>query len=179
MFFFILRPYFVQNKYVPNTNNSPPPHKEPITPPWGRASQFENLWAISMDRVLLEELTIASWSTGSPAFMEPDGSLPPSWQPATGPYPEPDKSMYTLTYCFFKVKFWRAVSRWSLTAEARVRARVSPCGICGGQSGTGTGSSQSSSVFPCLYHSTVALSTPVHYLRDEQFASVGGRSSET
>ena len=33
----------------------------------------------------------------------------------------------------------QAVSRQPLTAEARVRSRVSPCGICGGQSGTGTG----------------------------------------
>jgi hypothetical protein len=30
----------------------------------------------------------------------------------------------------------QAVSRWPLTAEARVRVRVNPCGICGGQSGT-------------------------------------------
>jgi hypothetical protein len=33
----------------------------------------------------------------------------------------------------------QTVSRRPLTAEARVRSRVSPCGICGGQSGTGTG----------------------------------------
>jgi hypothetical protein len=33
----------------------------------------------------------------------------------------------------------QAVSRRPLTTEDRVRSRVSPCGICGGQSGTGTG----------------------------------------
>jgi hypothetical protein len=50
----------------------------------------------------------------------------------------------------------QVVSRRSLTAEAWVRARINPCGICGGQSGTGIGFSPSSSVFPCQYHSTVA-----------------------
>jgi hypothetical protein len=49
-----------------------------------------------------------------------------------------------------------AVSRRPLTAEARVRSRISPCGICGGQSGTGTGVSTSTSVFPCQFHSTRA-----------------------
>jgi hypothetical protein len=50
----------------------------------------------------------------------------------------------------------QAVSRRPLTAEARFRSRVGPCGICGGQSGTGTGFSPSTSVFPCHFHSTGA-----------------------
>jgi hypothetical protein len=33
----------------------------------------------------------------------------------------------------------QVVSRRPLTAEAQVRSRISPCGICGGQSGTATG----------------------------------------
>jgi hypothetical protein len=55
----------------------------------------------------------------------------------------------------------QVVSRRPLTAEARIRALVNPCGICGGQSGTGTGFSPSSSVFPYHYHSTVALKTHI------------------
>jgi hypothetical protein len=50
----------------------------------------------------------------------------------------------------------QAVSRRPLTAEARFRSRVSPCGICGGQSVTGTGFSPSTSVFPCQFHFTGA-----------------------
>jgi hypothetical protein len=50
----------------------------------------------------------------------------------------------------------QAVSHWPLTAEARVQSRVSPCGICGVQSGTGTGFSLSTSVFPSQFHATGA-----------------------
>jgi hypothetical protein len=50
----------------------------------------------------------------------------------------------------------QAVSRLHLTTEARVRSRVSPCGICDGQSVTGSGFSPSTSGFPCRFHSTGA-----------------------
>jgi hypothetical protein len=42
----------------------------------------------------------------------------------------------------------QVVSRRPIMAEARVRTRVNPCGICGGQSGIGPGFSPSSSVSP-------------------------------
>jgi hypothetical protein len=55
----------------------------------------------------------------------------------------------------------QVVSRRPLTAEAWVRAQVNSCGICGGQSGTGTGFSPSSSFFPCQDHPTVVLQTHI------------------
>jgi hypothetical protein len=69
------------------------------------------------------------------------------------------------------------INRCLLTAEARVRARVSPCEICDGRSGKGTGFSTPSSVFPSQYHSTVDLHAHISYGVNNR--SIGGRSSET
>jgi hypothetical protein len=60
----------------------------------------------------------------------------------------------------------QAVSRRPLTAEARVRARVSICGICG-QRGTGTGFSPNISVFP-VNIILPWLSILIYHLGDEQ-----------
>jgi hypothetical protein len=55
----------------------------------------------------------------------------------------------------------QVVSRRPLTSETRVRARVNPLGICGGQRGTGTGFFSVFFSFLLSYHSTVAFQTHI------------------
>jgi hypothetical protein len=62
----------------------------------------------------------------------------------------------------------QAARRQPITTEAQVRSHSSPCGICGGQSDTRTGSPPpppSTSVFSCYFHSTGA---PVHGKTNEK-----------
>jgi hypothetical protein len=40
----------------------------------------------------LRDCQLCSYSRTSQDFTEPEGSLPPSQEPSTGPYPEPDRS---------------------------------------------------------------------------------------
>jgi hypothetical protein len=70
----------------------------------------------------------------------------------------------------------QAVSRQLLTAEARVCSQDSPCGNCGGQSGTGIGFFPSALVFPYQYHSTDAPNSLMYHLGDGH-GPVSGRSS--
>jgi hypothetical protein len=71
----------------------------------------------------------------------------------------------------------QAVCRRHLTAESRVRARVNPCWICGGQSGTRTGSSPSSSDSP-VNIIPPSFSILIYHLGMNNM-SVSGSSSET
>jgi hypothetical protein len=68
-------------------------------------------------------------------------------------------------------------SRRPLAVEARVRAWVSPGGICGGHSGNGTGFFSSASVLLYQYHSTVDPFSYIIWGMNNR--PVCGRSSET
>jgi len=56
----------------------------------------------------------------------------------------------------------QAVCRRPFTAETRVWSQSNTCEVGGGQSGTVTGFSPSTSVFPCQYHSTNAPYPFIH-----------------
>jgi hypothetical protein len=64
----------------------------------------------------------------------------------------------------------QVVSRRPLTAESQAHAQVNPCGICGVQSGTGTGFSQSCLVFP-VNIIPPSFSVLIYHPGDEQCAS--------
>jgi hypothetical protein len=59
----------------------------------------------------------------------------------------------------------QAVSRRPATAEVRLLTRVSPCGICDGQSSTGIGSVSSVSIVSII---PPWLSIPIHHVAVEQ-----------
>jgi len=55
---------------------------------------------------------------------------------------------FKVTYLNLGHAMVQTVSLWPLTAKARARSQANPCGIYGGQSGTGTDSSTSASILP-------------------------------
>jgi hypothetical protein len=82
------------------------------------------------------------------------------------------KTMVWISKCTVKV-----VSHWPLTAEAWASAQVSLCGICGGQSGIGTGFSPSSAGFPSIsFHCSSPHSCIIWGINNRP---VYGNSSET
>jgi hypothetical protein len=84
----------------------------------------------------------------------------------------------TADVAYFKISFnsigrtvAQGLSCRPLSAESRVLAQVSHCGICGGQSGIESGFTSSYLVFTCKYYFTVALHSYIIF--------GSGRSSET
>jgi hypothetical protein len=73
------------------------------------------------------------------------------YRPHRDPIPDRPTRSELLYRLHYHVPQGRAIAQ---AVKARVRSRVGPCGICGGQSGTGTGFSPSTSAFPCQFHST-------------------------
>ena len=90
---------------------------------WGTMGRMGYLRHFIIVKLLDSKVANRSW--GDNGFLSPSTAL-----------------LEELTFSHLTNKFGSAmalaVSRRPLTAEARVRSRVGPCRICGGQSGTGT-----------------------------------------
>ena len=71
---------------------------------------------------------------------------------------------YVNIYVDYAVSIAQEASLWSLPAEDAVLSWTSQCGICGGQSGTGTDFCPSTSVFPCQNHCTNAVLISIYTL---------------
>jgi hypothetical protein len=104
-----------------------------------------------------------SLSTTNPTWTDPDlcaerpatnrlshgtAFFPPKTRSSKSSLPSSlfNPTFYALLISPIGLAMAQALSSQPLTIEAWVRARVSPCGICGGQSSTGTGFSLISSV---------------------------------
>jgi hypothetical protein len=63
--------------------------------PWGteenHRKQIRTSGTTVWSRVILDKLIVAQVVKNSPPFMEPEGLLPCSLEPAAAPYPEPDE----------------------------------------------------------------------------------------
>jgi hypothetical protein len=66
------------------------------------------------------------------------------------------QSVMVITHLNIGHALAQAVSCWPLTADGPVCTQVGPRGIYAEKSDTGTGFSQSSLVFSCFYHFTIA-----------------------
>jgi hypothetical protein len=77
----------------------------------------------------------------------------------------------------------QAVNCQPLTMEEQVQAQISPCGVCGVQSATGTGFSPSTAVFPYQYHSLsfhqCSILTFIYSLRNQDTWAKPGNFPES
>ena len=67
-----------------------------------------------------------------------------------------EQGTFNVSCCNLGLALTQDVIRWPVTADSRSQCQVTPCGIYGGQSGTGTGFSSNPSISSGYYYSTDA-----------------------